>query len=172
MSFFGFTFWQDFISNSLATLLGIVAGIPIALLINSFLEQSSEREHKRKILNLLYGELEYNQHILSSWITTGAQKEDVEILVLELKHEVWSAFSDGGEIQWIKDPILLGKLAGVFSDIKALRNWAEWNMISHDYSQSVSQQVKDRLWKHMNEKCKVCATSIDETLGVLKSTIK
>jgi len=171
MCFFDFAFWQDFVANSLATLLGVGAGIPIALWINNLLEQSSEKEHKQKILHLLCDELEYNSKILSSWITTGAKKEDVEILVLELKHEVWSAFSDGGETQWIKDPILLGKLANVFFDIKALLNLAEWNMISNEYNESVSQQQKDRLWIQLNEKSKLCATSIDETLDVLKSTI-
>ena len=170
MPFFDFAFWQDFVANGLATLLGVAVGIPIALWINNFLEQSSEKEHKQKILHLLCDELEYNQHILSSWIK-GAKKEDVEVLVLELKHEVWSAFSDGGETQWIKDPILLGKLASVFSDIKALLNLAEWNMISNEYNESVSQQQKDRLWIQLNEKSKLCATSIDETLGILKSTI-
>jgi uncharacterized membrane-anchored protein YhcB (DUF1043 family) len=68
---FASNFWQDFLSNSLATLLGVVIGIPVALIIDRFVtknkdkkEISKQREElrlrKRQLLNLFRDSLQKN----------------------------------------------------------------------------------------------------------------
>ena len=75
MDFFNFGFWQNFVSNSLATVVGVVLGIPAALWINrwiSNIEDQKERDRQKEIkaerckdlLRLLRGALEKNQKLL------------------------------------------------------------------------------------------------------------
>jgi hypothetical protein len=45
---FDFAFFQAFLSNAFATIIGVILGIPIALWLNSHLERSSEQERKKK----------------------------------------------------------------------------------------------------------------------------
>ncbi len=44
MEFFDFAFWQNFVSNSLATLAGVVVGIPVALLIDRLVSKWQAKE--------------------------------------------------------------------------------------------------------------------------------
>lgn len=166
--FFDCSFWQSFVSNLIATLLGVGLGIPAALWISRRQEASTEKEHKKKILYLLCDELQFNKEILTRWDGVENQKEDMWEVTMDLKYEVWTAFSDGGEIEWIKDPILLGKLATVFSDIKGLRNLAEWTAISYNYNESVPQQTREKLLKRMVDKSRACNSLIAETIEVIK----
>lgn len=48
MEFFDFAFWQNFASNSFATLLGVTLGIPVALLIDRLVNQWQEKEEFTK----------------------------------------------------------------------------------------------------------------------------
>jgi hypothetical protein len=41
-------------------------------------------------------------------------------LLIFLKTEYWKAFSDGGELQWIKDPILLSEIAEAYNFIRMI----------------------------------------------------
>jgi len=105
--FFDFSFWQNFASNGLATLLGVAIGIPIALWINNLLEKQTEVKHKKKILSVLKVELTENDQILTRWVESGKDKLGVIVVNVRLKDELWSTFSDGGELEWIKDTQLL-----------------------------------------------------------------
>jgi len=125
MANFDNSFWNNFLSNALATIVGVLIGIPIALWINriqqkyadyaekqkSNIESSSRR---RKILQLLRGELNENQILLNKTCDdiknesffTGFRFDSYRLRV-----ELWSAFSDGGELEWIHDLDLLHSLA-------------------------------------------------------------
>jgi len=48
MGFFDFSFWKDFASNGAATLLGVLAGIPIALAIDRWLHGRRQQEERRQ----------------------------------------------------------------------------------------------------------------------------
>lgn len=61
MVFFDLPFWKDFVSNGLATLIGAVAGIPIALWLNRKVKQRVEQERKRELLIVLRYVLEDNK---------------------------------------------------------------------------------------------------------------
>jgi hypothetical protein len=113
MNFFDFSFCQDFASNALATFLGAIVGIPIALWLSRYQEKAVERERKSKILHLLREELRENLSILSGWEKADYRKKnrDIHSIGPVLKDESWKAFSDGGDLEWIKDPTLLSNLA-------------------------------------------------------------
>ena len=107
MPFFDTSFWQNFVSNTLATIVGaVILGIPIALWLNKHQEKSSEKERKKKILSLLREELLINLTQLSGWEKNDNKRIEVNIIGPFLRNESWKAFSDGGELQWIKNPIL------------------------------------------------------------------
>ncbi|HEY9152904.1 MAG TPA: hypothetical protein VIN60_08470 [Anaerolineales bacterium] len=112
-NFFDLTFFQSVI----ATTVGVILGIPAALFVNGLIEKSSERERKNKILQVIKKEL------LDNKLQIQRSRQSVEEFPLaELRFESWNAFSDGGELQWIKDPDLLGKLSETYANIRILAN--------------------------------------------------
>jgi len=125
MDFFTTSFWQDFASNALATFIGAFIGIPIALWLNRYLEKSSELERKRKILSLLKEELLINLTQISAWNKKQNKHIQISIVGPFLRDESWKAFSDGGELEWIKNPVLLSKLARAYSYIRTLQELSE-----------------------------------------------
>jgi len=46
---FDIEFWKNFLSNALATFIGIILGIPVALWLNRIQQKSSEASEKRKV---------------------------------------------------------------------------------------------------------------------------
>jgi hypothetical protein len=121
VNFFDFSFWQSFVSNFLATIIGVGLGIPAALLINRWIESRTEKERKKKILSVIKVELYENLTVLNSWLKEGAKKVEVLQLTAMLKDESWTAFSDGGELEWIKDPYLLAEFSDAFSTIRSIK---------------------------------------------------
>jgi hypothetical protein len=123
MNFFDFSFWQDFVSNALATFLGAIVGIPIALWLSRYQEKIVEKERKNKILRLLRGELLENLSVLSGWEKADYLKKnrDIHSIGPVIKDESWKAFSDGGDLEWIKDPTLLSNLADAYYHVRIIR---------------------------------------------------
>jgi hypothetical protein len=97
---------------------GAIIGIPIALALNRKQQKEQEEieqqaknqeasERKAKILKLVKEELEHNRdHIRKSQEDPNGVSEGV-IHPNGLKDELWNAFSDGGELEWIRDLQLL-----------------------------------------------------------------
>jgi hypothetical protein len=73
-------------------------------------------QKQEKILVLLEKELKDNKGFLKYW-NHEKSVDQIELLYTLLRDEAWKAFSDGGELQWIKDPALLRTLAEAFSSI-------------------------------------------------------
>lgn len=115
---FGSSFIGDFGSNWLATLLGVAIGVPIALWANRYQEKNTETERKKKILRLLKTELLMNFGTFTHWDKENNIMVRVIKLIVFLKSEFWDAFSDGGELQWIKDPVLLSEIAEAYNFIR------------------------------------------------------
>ena len=118
-------FWQDFLSNLFATFLGIIIGIPIALVLSQLQESESERERKHKILRLLWKELLSNQVQLAGWRKSGDKQKEALTLHALLRVESWRAFSDGGELEWIRDPALLDVISEAYFAIKSVQTLSE-----------------------------------------------
>ena len=125
MHFFDISFWQNFVSNALATFVGAVIGIPVALWLSKYQEQTSEKERKKKILSLLQEELMINLTLVSGIKHREDKEFEYSIIGPFLRDESWNAFSDGGELEWIKDPKLLSDLANSYDYIRSLRQLSQ-----------------------------------------------
>ncbi len=123
-------FRDSAMGNLFATMVGAIIGIMIALEINRFQKEAQEqsesvsqekeeRFHKAKVLKLVKSELEYNRTSLLE----RQPKEDKakrSVFVSRLKDELWNAFSDGGELQWIKDLELLDYVSTAYYHIRTI----------------------------------------------------
>jgi hypothetical protein len=116
----GSSFIQDFGANWLATFLGVAIGVPLALWVNRYQEKITEGERKRKILSLLTTELLMNFGTLTGWNKENNIMVRSTNLIVFLESGFWDAFSDGGELQWIKDPVLLSKIAEAYNFIRMI----------------------------------------------------
>lgn len=154
MDFFDLSFWKDFISNSLATFLGALLGIPIALWISNYQGRQEELERKKKILHLLTQELLMNFGTLTNWKKRDGRISNVAEIHVFLKTEYWKAFSDGGELQWIKDPVLLSEIAEAYNFIRMVSEASNQfiNLNQNTYRGSgVNSETLSILWKLIEE---------------------
>lgn len=177
MNFFDFSFWQNFGSNLLATLIGVVIGIPIALLINRWGESIAEREKKGKILRLLSTELNENRRVVFEWKEAGSDDESMTTIGALMGDEVWNAFSDGGELQWIKDPLLLGDLAFTYAEIRRLKYLSDkyLALISLDRDTELSRDIANQLWLALDDVWRLISDTlerVDKHRGIKRMTEK
>jgi hypothetical protein len=114
------SFWFDFLSNLFATVLGIIIGVPTSILINNFQNAKEGNERKIKIKKLLHDELLINQIHISSW--KNSENRNYEALTLHaiIRTELWSTFSDGGELEWINDLDVLNALSDVYFALNSI----------------------------------------------------
>jgi hypothetical protein len=98
----------------------VIVGIPIALWTSNYQERIAEKERKAKILGLLREELCVNLTQLSGLQKSQTKHYELFIINGFLKDESWKSFSDGGELQWIKDPVLLNQLSWAYSTVKTV----------------------------------------------------
>jgi hypothetical protein len=125
---FDVEFWKNFLSNALATFVGAIIGIPVALWLNQIQQntlEKSEKEktdletssRKKKLLNLIKDELEFDLEIFST------RHDEVYINGLDIykfKLETWKSISDGGEIQWVQNLDLLNAISLAYYSIRRL----------------------------------------------------
>jgi hypothetical protein len=125
MEFFSTEFWQSFVSNAFATFIGAGLGVLGALWLSKLQKESSEKERKKKILDLLFNELLINLTHLSGFQKSQIKHKDALTLSAILRNESWKAFSDGGELEWIKDPKLLDNLSEAYYAIRSVMNLSD-----------------------------------------------
>ncbi len=125
MEFFNLEFWQSFISNAFATFIGAGLGVLGALWLGKHQEESYEKERKKKILDLLFNELLINLSQLSGFQKSQTKHRDALTLSALLRNESWTAFSDGAELEWIKDPKLLDNLSDAYYAIRSVMNLSD-----------------------------------------------
>ena len=119
---FNLAFWNDFIS----TLTGAIIGIPIALWLSNFQQTMEQRARKSKILLLLEEELQENINLLKKWEEWPDDFMERSLnLLAHIKVKLWNAFSDGGELEWIQNPRLLGQIADAYNDLKMVKELCE-----------------------------------------------
>jgi hypothetical protein len=174
-------FLENFIGNWAATMIGVVVGIPIALWLSRLQQKEQERKEqerekqealarKSKILKLIKKELEYNRdQLLASRIEVDGVPKRV-VFLEGLKDELWNAFSDGGELEWIKDLQLMDVISfayhyirreiyleQLYMEIKRPKNWT--NTPAED------------LIKHLTELDPLAIKVIDQALDAIKNSI-
>ncbi len=86
---------------------------------------SSEKERKKKILRLIYNELLGNVVQLSGFQKSQVKYREALTLSALLRNESWRAFSDGGELEWIKDPELLDDLSEAYFSIRSVMSLSD-----------------------------------------------
>lgn len=124
-NFFDVTTVRGLVSGLVSTIIGVALGIPVALLINKQIEAITEKEKKRRILNSLNIELSIIRMAISFWKDRGKQAEGMANLGMSLHDEGWKAFSDGGELQWIRDPMLLHLMSSAYGRLGYVRLLSE-----------------------------------------------
>ena len=169
MNFFNLSFWQNFVSNfvssGLATLLGVIIGIPVALWLNSFQTRRTEKEKKKKILASLVNELGDNKHELERMNDNAILRSELYLLGSRLRNELWKAYSDGGELQWIKDIELLGKIADSYYSIRAIMELADKHYSSVYSTIGVVTMIKEGVIQESED-------MIDLGLKTIKNTME
>ena len=175
---YGVPFAEDFWADLFATFIGVIIGIPIALYIYAF-QEMSRREHekieeekrKEKILSAIKNELEFNKDLLTKAKEVEIEEEGKGLNLVMANVETWKAFSEGGEIQWIKDPKLVNRLANVYYSLKYFNYENEKNF---DFAISTSNHVNflpDVVLKNISEvlveNCDKSLAHIDEILELI-----
>lgn len=124
------TFLEGAMGNLFATLLGVLIAIPIALQVAAIEQRGSEqaaqraasahaRSRKQSMLAQLRRELasataQVNECRIP--MKTGGQRD---IITNPLRYELWAAYSDSGDLQYVDNPDLLASLAEAFHRVKA-----------------------------------------------------
>ena len=148
MDFFDFSFWKDFVSNAFSTFLGALVGIPIALGISGYQNKQQESERKHKILRILMQELMMNFGQLTRWDKSKNPLSITSELCVFLKTEYWKAFSDGGELQWIKDPVLLTDIAEAYNFIRMMKELSERYLdLQQSSHHTAAKEPLAHIWK-------------------------
>jgi len=124
------SFLDSTMGNWFATMLGLIAGVPIAFWISQKqiefqekervdTEKQISRERKHKILALLRNELEANRQFLNFLMEKQNEQPGVAILA-GMKNVLWRAYSDSGELHWIDNPSLIDRISTAYYNINAL----------------------------------------------------
>ena len=185
-------FWEQFWPQISATAVGVLIGFPItifatflgaglalvgALWINrkqerkqQQKEKQEEKRRKDKILVSLKDELEDNLKGLKGWDESDYEKGT---LSARLKTESWKAFSEGGELQWVKDPNLLFFLSEAYAAIKAIRDISEkYFQLTIIQSQFVHHWQLEKVYKDINKKVSYARQVLNGVLGYLEYYIE
>lgn len=116
-------YWDGTIGNWLATMLGIIGGIPIAFEINKFITRQEEKrklkeakEENREILSLIKQELVFNLDRLKD-----RESDPNNLPPHPYQIDVWETFSDSGQISKIINSQVLNRIASAYSIIKIER---------------------------------------------------
>ena len=117
--------WRDFLPNFLATMLGAIVGVPIAISINNQQETKREQVQKEKIIPILQEELLVNLGHLSGWQKSNSQKLEVVYTSIFLEDSAWSAFSDSGDLEFIKDVEILKKISHAYNTVRTVKELSE-----------------------------------------------
>lgn len=152
--------FNDFLSNTLATLVGVGAGIPIALWINRK-SQSEEVSRKRnEILRLLKGELLVNRKEVLEGLETI---RDNNVPVANVTSEFWKLAIEGGElggmIRDVEENLLIAQTYQVIETIIDLSKLILVEGVYHD------MDIPSGGMKIINEGYEKCRELLEIVLG-------
>lgn len=116
MEFFDRDFWQGFVSNGMATLLGVALGIPIGLFLDK-LSQHARKKERRKNERYL---LENIKEELGWALKRAAQRNSTlgDFGRDKFKNNFWTAACNGGLISNINALNLLNEIASAYFAIE------------------------------------------------------
>lgn len=163
----------DFWNNLVATVIGIAIGVPVGLLVNrTQVRQEEERlemgrnkeKAKRltKIVGLLHNELSVGLASLNSIKSSCNVKNWTGHR--PIKMELWQAFSDGGEIEWIDDPDLVDMIAAAYYHLAMQNSYQNNLLLVHSTSPSFS----DVHQRAIVDIIRLITENIDESIDAVK----
>ena len=117
-------FRDSFLGNFCATMIGIIAGIPIALSLDRRQQAEAQKIEKQKIeserldrekriLELIKNELIYNKELLEYIIEKQVESPGI-VTYAGLKKDLWNTLSAGGDLQSIRDLDLLDGISNAY----------------------------------------------------------
>lgn len=178
-------FFDNAMGNLLATLIGVIIGIPIAIWIDRLRQKEQEdREirklrsdaltRKHRILALIRQELEFNYEIVTAYTKEVVGDQNRPVCNGGCKDELWAALSDGGELEGIKDLDLMHAISFAYHYIRRLiyldRTCLQYRFFFERDSLFSSQVRSDfdtcigELMQKAGEHIKMALDSIDENL--------
>lgn len=111
-------FWDNSMGNLLATVLALIAGIPIAFMVDRFIQKKQsedefeeDRKREYKILTVIKEELEFSY---KSLFLSGKKGNTNEIKIQPLKSDMWSALLASEEIKDIEDIDLINRITSAY----------------------------------------------------------
>lgn len=114
--------------NMLATVLALIAGIPIALGIDRFSKVSKEKERfrndrkkEKEILTLLDEELTYSLSLFHN----GKKGVTISLTIEPLKLELWTTLISSEDTKYIDDPILLNTISTAYHFLRTIKRIEE-----------------------------------------------
>jgi len=170
MNLFDFSFFQGFLGNLFATVIGVIIGIPVAFWINRRVEAITERDKRQQIKSTLTDELTLTHNRISLWIKDGKKGlHAVIILVQSIDDQLWRSLSNGGELQWIKDPKLLVVLSNTYTSMRNVRNVADkyHDALIHEGTLTSKRDISV-LEKHLQVSIEATKDLIQISLSMLK----
>jgi hypothetical protein len=112
---------HEYLSGIIPTLMGVVAGLPLALwLVRVAEDVGTRRENnaaaarRRLVTGVIRQELE---EALAELRGDRAERPR-PMIVPFLKTEAWRALADGGELRWVDDPELIARVARAYHRIE------------------------------------------------------
>ncbi len=146
------------LSNLLPTVLGLVVGIPIALWISRKQQHDQEAQENRnrqiekkakqdRILRLLKAELSQNRYVLVERMEGQADHGKDYLNVPGVKNDLWVAFSDGGELQWIDDLEILDTISNAHYYIRWIIELEKY-YFNPNFRNSTQLMKKDGTYKN------------------------
>lgn len=122
-------FWNNTMGNMLATVLALIAGIPIALWIDRLVKSREEnkkyleeRKREKEILQLIYEELNFSYNSLFLKSMKGNLSS---ITIQPLKSDLWETLISSRETKYIESPELLNRISSAYYVLRIVKNIQE-----------------------------------------------
>ena len=122
-------FWDNAMGNILATVLALIAGIPIALWIDRLIKSREEyqkhldeRKREKEILQLIYEELDFSYNSL---FLKSMKGNSLSITIQPLKSDLWETLISSKETKYIESPSLLNRISSAYYVLKIVKNIQE-----------------------------------------------
>jgi hypothetical protein len=144
-------FMVTFIATLIATIIGAIFGIPIALWVNTNLQNVEIKQRRSSLLKTIKGELVRNLDVAKHSLEIF-ERDGHTVSPTLMKNEFWNAITYGGEIRWISDDIeLIGMIAAIYHNIyKATLLELRYYDILVSNPQKISEPIRELKYR---EKC-------------------
>ena len=123
------SFWDNAMGNMLATVLALIAGIPIALWIDRLAKSREEhqkyltdRKREKELLGLIKEELYFSY---DSLFLKGKKGNKISVTIQPLKSDLWDSLISSEETKYIEDPNLLNRIASAYYVLKIVKRIEE-----------------------------------------------